>query len=198
MENFGTTVSVDGLLMGAFKCDNCERLSVAWHTYSSDSRMFTAEEMFEHMIEYAEWIPKVGVGKQFDDVPEHIAAAASESYSCFSIHAYRAAVLLARSVVEATAKEKGVTQGNLKSKIDGLHGLHLIRPSIQDAAHEIRFLGNDMAHGDFVAPVEVEEAAETLVLMGELLQEVFQSPARIERMKQARLAKAAAKNKEAP
>jgi hypothetical protein len=51
-----------------------------------------------------------------------------------------------------------------------------------------------MAHGDFVDPVEIEEVEETLVLMGELLQKVFQSPTRIERMKQARLAKAAAKN----
>jgi hypothetical protein len=74
--------------------------------------------------------------------------------------------MLSRSVVEATAKAKGVSVGNLIAKIDELAAQQLIRPIVQEAAHEIRHLGNDMAHGDFVDPVTREEAEETVGLMG--------------------------------
>jgi hypothetical protein len=122
-------------------------------------------------------------------VPSHIGEAADEAYRCLSIKAYRAAALLARSVVEATAKEKGITKGNLVAKINELHKQQLIREYVKDAADEVRHLGNDMAHGDFVDTVEPEEADEALALMDEVLEEVFQSPARVMRARAARLAK---------
>ena len=49
----------------------------------------------------------------FPDVPSEIAAAASEAYRGRMVaNANRAAILLARSVIEATAKDKGITKGN--------------------------------------------------------------------------------------
>lgn len=137
------------------------------------------------------WPERVG-GKQFPDVPEQIAAAADEAYRCFSISALRGAVLLARSVIEATAKAKGITSGSLMKKIDDMHTEGLIREYVKDAAHEVRHLGNDMAHGDFVDPVEPEEAEMVLALMDEVLNEVFQSPARVAKARAARLAKQSA------
>lgn len=64
--------------------------------------------------------------------------------------------------------------------------LKLIRPHTQEAAHELRFLGNDMAHGDFVDPVDAEDADEVLEVMSEILNEVYQGPARIHRMRAKR------------
>lgn len=182
--------------IGSFSCDNCQHISVAWHSSEEKSSFpsFDAEERLEWMIQYAEWLPKVGIPKDFSDVPEHIAKAASEAHECLSIKAYRAAVMLARSVVEATAKEKGITTGKLVSKIDALHQQGMIRTHVKEAAHEIRYLGNDMAHGDFVNPVSSEEAEETLGLMGEVLHEVFQSPAKIDRLRTARMQKKQAGN----
>ncbi|MEV4390207.1 hypothetical protein AB0J68_31615, partial [Micromonospora sp. NPDC049580] len=58
------------------------------------------------------WADRVA-GKEFPDVPAHIAETADEAHRCHSIKAYRAGVLLARSVIEATAKEKGITNGGL-------------------------------------------------------------------------------------
>jgi hypothetical protein len=126
------------------------------------------------------WADRVA-GKEFPDVPRHIAETADEAYRCYSIRAYRAAVLLARSVIEATAKERGITSGSLLKKIDELFDKRLIREHVRDGAHEVRHLGNDMAHGDFVAPVEAEEASLILTLMSEVLEEVFQSVARVQR-----------------
>ncbi|MGV9976734.1 DUF4145 domain-containing protein [Micromonospora wenchangensis] len=134
------------------------------------------------------WPRAVG-GKEFPDVPEHIAGAANEAYECYSIKCYRAAALLARSVIEATAKEKGIAQGGLAAKIDAMHRAGLIREFVRDGAHEVRYLGNDMAHGDFVAPVEEEEAELALSLMDEVLGEIFQAPARVAAARERRLQK---------
>jgi len=137
------------------------------------------------------WVPVTGTGRPFEDVPTHIASAASEAYECHSIGAHRGAGSLARAVIEATAKDKGITSGNLQSKIEQMEQMDHIRPHIRDAAHEVRHLGNDMAHGDFVQPVTEEETAEVLELMGEILNEVYQSPAKISARRAAREAKKA-------
>ena len=67
----------------------------------------------------------------------------------------------------------------------------LIRPAVRDQAHEIRHLGNDVAHGDLADPVSKEDSAEVLNLMGEVLNEVWQAPARSARLAAAREARRA-------
>jgi len=127
--------------------------------------------------------------KAYLDVPGEISEAASEAYRCFSIKALRAATLLARSVIEATAKNQGITSGTLISKIEAMHNQGLIREFVKDGAHEVRYLGNDMAHGDFVQPVELEEAELALSLMDEVLEEIYQAPARVANARALRLQK---------
>jgi hypothetical protein len=97
-----------------------------------------------------------------------------------------AAILMARTVVEATAKNKGITTGTLAAKINAMKDAGLIRPAIAEQAHEVRFAGNDMAHGDIEAPVEETDSEELLALMAEVLSEVFQGPARLERIRAKR------------
>lgn len=168
-----------GATTTAFSCLNCGQISISIFVNPSGSLPETL------------WVPSSPIGKEFTHVPEHIAGAADESHRCHSYGAYRAAVLLARSVVEATAKDKGVSQGSLVDKIDTMEARGLIRAIVKDAAHEIRFLGNEMAHGDFVEPVTEEESNEILELMGMVLNEVYQEPAKIEARRKARLAKKA-------
>lgn len=138
---------------------------------------------------YVQWLPQRGKSRQFPDVPDHIAQAATEATLCLSMGAYRAVGSLARAVVEATAKDKGATGKNLAERIDALAAAQHIREHTREQAHEIRYFGNGMAHGDFTDPVSAEEAAEVLELMSEVLSEVYQSPARLERVREARKAK---------
>jgi hypothetical protein len=42
-----------------------------------------------------------------------------------------------------------------------------------------------MAHGDFVTPVAAEESALVIQLMGEVLDEVYEFPARLAQVEQA-------------
>ncbi|MDQ1083094.1 hypothetical protein QE392_003439 [Microbacterium proteolyticum] len=97
-----------------------------------------------------------------------------------------AAILMARTVIEATAKAKGYTRGTLASKIEDLRDGNLIRPAIADEAHEVRFAGNDMAHGDIDVQPNSNDAEEILALMSEVLSEVFQGPARMARVRAKR------------
>ncbi|MFE2751158.1 DUF4145 domain-containing protein [Actinosynnema sp. NPDC059335] len=184
--DYGSAVVV----MGTFACDECDHFSIGF-AHSERANVPNPKTWIEYMATHdsLKWIPAKGTPKPYEDVPQHIAAAASEAHECHGIGAYRAAVQMARSVVEATAKEKGITKGTLVQKIDEMDTQRLLRPHIREAAHEIRHLGNEMAHGDFVQPVTEEESEETLGLMAEILNEVFQSPARVERRKQARAAR---------
>ena len=173
-----------------FKCDACHGFSVALGLASTSARPGREAEWFEQHASTARWIPKQVKGCEFPDVPEHIAKAADEVHRCFSINAFRAVGSGARAVLEATAKHNGITGKNVAEKIDNLAAAGHIRRSVQMAAHEIRHFGNDMAHGDFVEEVDADYAQSVLGLMDMVLQEVYQSTAEIERIKQRRLDKA--------
>ena len=176
-----------------YKCDSCGALSIAQVrqfivlSMGQKREAETPQEASDNWPEtISEWHPQQSLGRRFDDVPEHIADAASEAYACYQIRSYRAAILMARSVVEATAKDQGITKGSLYEKIDKLKENEVISKGAAETAHEIRFMGNDMAHGDFVDPVEEAECDDLLNFMSVLLDEVYQTPAKLSRHRQAR------------
>lgn len=176
----GTTVDhrIDNgyRIYGLMRCSQCGVASLAAtksdHRYPDSGR----EELRSDRANL-KWWPTLAQSQTFPDVPELIAAAATEAHECFSIGAHRAALILARAVIEAAAKEKGATRGTLAAKIDALHEEGVIRGVIKDAAHDVRDSGNEMAHGDFVTDVTKEDAEEVLFLMGKVLDDVFQTPA---------------------
>ena len=127
----------------------------------------------------AVWLPLRSSGRDFAGVPDDIAAVADEAHRCHSVKAYRGAIVLARAVLEATCKDKGIREGSLFAKIDALHEQDLINALVQQEAHEIRIIGNDMAHGDVGVEVSSSDADDVLALMGEVLDEVYQRPARV-------------------
>jgi hypothetical protein len=169
----------------AFTCDNCHRLSIRTQRLrASEEDGWDLGE--SHIIDSEEWTPRSREERDFPDVPPHIASAASEATVCLSASAYRAVGSLARAVMEATAKDRGAAGSNLEKRIDALHAADEVRSHTKEQAHEIRHFGNDMAHGDFADPVNREEAEEVIQLMVEVLDEVYQSPARLARRKEAR------------
>lgn len=178
----------------AMQCDSCGVLSVAFvRAAFRDST--SAQSWIVNPENALGWEPRIIEGEVYSDVPTHIAQAASEAHTCRSVGAFRGAIMLARAVVEATAKDKGITGGNLAVKIEKMLEAHMIRPLVKDTADEIRFMGNDMAHGDFVVPVDENDADDVLAFMAEVLNEVYQAPARMNARREERLArKASARN----
>lgn len=172
------------VFMAAFRCsnENCDRLSVGW------------SELLRHTGQHAKitlpqaelsWEPVQARRPSFPDIPDEIASTASEAHACLSVGAARGAVALARAVVESTAKAKGIDEGNLVRKIDKMHEAGLISKLTADTSHAIRHDGNNIAHGDLgEEPVSQDDADAILEFMDALLDEVFQRPAKLQRLQQ--------------
>lgn len=116
-------------------------------------------------------------------MPASIGATADEAHRCLGFGAYRGAIALARTVIEATAKDKGISAGNLEKKIDELAARGVIGSDTAQAAHAVRLWGNDAAHGDLAfEDFAAEDAQEVLALMDEVLSRAYQGPARVQRI----------------
>lgn len=166
----------DGTYDAAFQCSNVECQRAVGGTTPQDGSESVA----------AYW-PTLVSGKDFPDVPDSIAAAGNEAHRCLSIDVNRAAIGMARAVIEATAKDHGVSSGNLESKIDALVSKQIIGKDTAEAAHAVRLWGNDAAHGDLaLEDFDRADAEEIIVLMDEVLLRAYQSPARIARVKDSR------------
>ncbi len=174
------------LVCAAFICSICRGQSIALGSVEYGYGRRNLPGFFENARgDDLIWRPSAAETRSYPDVPQHIGEAAKEAYECDSYQHYRAAIMLARAVIEATAKDSGITTGNLFSKIEAMATQGLIRGKIRDAAHGVRELGNEMAHGDFVEPISAEESQLVIRLMGEILNDVYQSPAAIEQAQQA-------------
>lgn len=159
-------------------CDNCEMPICA--AYSSDA---TDDDDIQF------W-PATVIRATFPDVPEAIASVASEAHQALGAFAPRAAVATARAVIEATAKNKGITVYGIYNKIEQLRAGDYISEAMKLAAHEIRLAGNDAAHGDLTEEtISVEEAAEIIDLMDTILERVYQEPAKVDHIRAAREAR---------
>lgn len=184
----------DGHGQFAGKCDACRTVvSAKYKTTKSNSEASTSDpQRIEGFlvrgngISPIEWHPKRGFRKAIEDVPEPIKSVAEEAHEVASISCYRSAILLARSVIEATAKHHGITSGNLLKKIDNLAEKNIIRGVIASAAHEVRHAGNDMAHGDFDVEVTQQDADALLSIMDMVLSEVFQVESLVDRLRSKR------------
>lgn len=176
----------------AATCDQCGNL-VSGETRVQDAVYGASSESLDVIRQTValnesaiEWWPKVGSSPTVEDVPEAIGRAAREAYSSASVSNHMAAILMARTVIEACAKHRGIVKGTLSSKIDAMRDDQLIRPAIAEQAHEVRFAGNDMAHGDIDVAPDAVDSEEILALMSSVLTEVFQDPARLARIRAKR------------
>ncbi|MFF1358734.1 DUF4145 domain-containing protein [Streptomyces sp. NPDC058297] len=177
------------LYAAVFRCDSetCGHLSIGSSVLKFSGHPAPSDVGKRLKEVHLDWTPKKVDRPEFPDVPDAIAETASEAHACLSIDAYRGAVALARAVVEATAKDKGITRGNLADKIDALAAQNLIREFTRELAHEVRRGGNEIAHGDLAdEPMPVDDAQAIIGLMDEILQEVYQAPAKVRRLKQSR------------
>lgn len=170
------------LHMGVFQCSNeqCQRISIG----CTLAQRGTYQENL--LTKDMAWEPTRVRRPEFPDVPEQIAETAAEAHACLSVGANRGAVALARAVVESTGKAKGAKTRNLNDLIDEMAKRDIIRSLTQETAHAIRVGGNEVAHGDLVdVPMPAEEAEIIVEFMDSLLEEVFQHPEKLKRLKQS-------------
>jgi len=111
-------------------------------------------------------------------LPANVGAFLQEAHDTVAVGAFRGTLLLVRSVIEATAKDKGIDKGTLVQKVDNLHANGHIRTGTKDMAHALRILGNDMAHGDIAEVPTEEDARDALMIARFVLDDVYVADAR--------------------
>lgn len=90
-------------------------------------------------------------------------------------------------MVEATAKDHGIDKGMLDKKIEAMARQGVISEAMKDAADEIRFAGNEVAHADLAEePITADDAKEVLELMDAILTRVYQEPRQVEPVRERR------------
>lgn len=170
----------------AATCDACHRFNSAlgktdWTgtSHSADSFLDGANAVkVGEAMEIESWSPPPMRPVDAAFVPDGVAGFFKEAHDAFSIGAYRAVLLLVRSVIEATAKDLEITTGSLVAKINQLHEDDHIRKGTKEMAHALRILGNDMAHGDIDDIPTQEDADDALTIARFVLDDVYVADAR--------------------
>lgn len=170
----------------AATCDACQRFNSAVGTTRSANRVLAAGAILGESAASVEgeamtidsWSPPPMRPVNTTFIPAAVAAYLREASDAYSVGAYRAVLLLVRSIVEATAKEKGITTGSLVQKVNSLLEQGHIRRGTSDMAHALRILGNDMAHGDIDAVPTQEDADDALTIARFVLDDVYVADAR--------------------
>lgn len=170
----------------AATCDSCHRFNAAIGTSKVASRSFHQGQILNGTESVTEgeamtidsWSPPAMRPVDATFIPEGVAGFFKEAHDAFSIGAYRAVLLLVRSVVEATAKDRQIDSGTLVQKINKLHDEGHVRKGTKDMAHALRILGNDMAHGDIDDIPTQEDADDALTIARFVLDDVYVADAR--------------------
>lgn len=169
----------------AEQCDNCGKPVCGIR--SSIGTRYESRYRDKEEEEYEIVWPVTVVCPAYPDVPEGIASAAREAHRVLATSAPRASVAMARATLEATARDKGITSGTIQSKIERLAADGHISEAMKEAAHEIRYAGNEAAHGDILSePISVDDAKEIVDLMDAILERVYQEPAKVARVRASR------------
>ena len=90
--------------------------------------------------------------------------------------------MLCASAVDAMLKDKGLKDGNLKTRIDQAAERHLITIDMTRWAHQVRLDANDQRHADEAADLPTQEDARRSLTFALALAEVlYVLPARVTR-----------------
>ncbi|HAH47923.1 DUF4145 domain-containing protein [Gimesia sp.] len=101
-------------------------------------------------------------------LPPTIAKSCTSATGSFNAGLYEPCVIMCRKSVEALCHEKGITSGNLKSRIDRLHNDGHIDQKLHTWANGLRLVGNDAAH-DIAIEITKEDAADSIGFLEALL-----------------------------
>ena len=171
----------------AMKCQWCGNMNFAMLQVSHGTTLSEVASKADSGSNIVLWRPEPSSAPELGAVPDLIRGPAQEVYQAKDTGAMRAAILMGRAVIEAIAKDHGVTEKiSLETKIDKLHEKGIILASTAEDAHEVRHLVNDMAHGDFSTEATSEDADDVIAIMYDLIEQLYIGKARRERLREKR------------
>lgn len=143
-----------------------------------------------YVAHYAEgnvidYYPKRGI-KSDESIPKEIAQDYVEAVKVYDAGAPRATVAMCRRAIQAAAIERGANRDKrFMDQIAELREKAIISPSMKDLADTVRMIGNWGAHPqeDSIKEVTGEDANDVVGFTHEFLDQLYTSPARIEKLK---------------
>jgi hypothetical protein len=171
-------------LMTVLNCLGCYRSTVVIE------RNLDPEGEGPPRYEGIHWWPTPGASDLDPGVPEAVGSAFSEGMRALSANCPRAAAVMFRGMLATVVHDKGSDAAkaapNLHQQLKAMDQEGTLHPSLVEWATEIRLVGNAGAHFDELAPVERAEAADLARMCRQLINVVYETPARIRRARQAR------------
>ena len=138
------------------------------------------------------WWPTPGSGSLDPSVPVAVASAYDEGMRALAIAAPRAAVVMFRGALAEIVGDKGSAtaqaKGTLYEQLKVMDTDGTLHPSLVDWAKEIRVLGNVGAHPSSLGTVTVADASDLGHLVAQMINVLYETPARIARTRAARTA----------
>ena len=136
------------------------------------------------------WWPLDGASDLDQSIPQDVSSAYSEGQRALSVKAPRAAAVMFRGMLAHVVKDKGSPAAQAKhtlfDRLEQMSNDGSLHPSLVEWARDIRILGNAAAHPDSLDPISEDEAADLARLCRQLLNVIYEVPARIARGRTAR------------
>ena len=128
------------------------------------------------------WLPVEPIGKEFLYAPNNIAEIANEVHKCLEINANRAAVTLARSVIESIVNDQEDAHSNesLYIRLQTLANQGKLKKRTVEAATAIRLCGNNSVHETEVS-VDRELAEIVVQILDSIIEDLYSQPELVNR-----------------
>lgn len=125
-----------------------------------------------------------------EGISTEIAEEYQEAGTCLYAGAYKASMVMSRRVLQRVLKGQGCKERNLKDQIDKAKASRILRPTYHGMAEEVREYGNLGAHpdDDQLKNCTKEDAETLLEFVRVLIEEFFEIPAKVSRMRTKRQA----------
>ncbi|MGI9056996.1 MAG: DUF4145 domain-containing protein [Ktedonobacteraceae bacterium] len=120
------------------------------------------------------------------DIPAEIAEAFAEASKALHADCPRASAVMSRRTLEAITVEKGETSGSLAERLRKLETKGVLHPTLVEWVREVRLVGNSGGHYDVINQVSVEDAGDLLRFVRELLRNLYELPADLNRRRKSK------------
>jgi hypothetical protein len=159
-----------------WSCAGCDDETFEWRIIPLDDPEEGLLQYFPQREEDSMW------PKHFTKLNPRLSGLYKEVIACFNNGSLLLCTIGLRALLEGICGDKGLTDGNLEHKIDGLINF-INSPNLIEALHAFRFAGNAAAHE--LEAIESGDARQAIDVMEDLLKFLYELDYKASRMKYA-------------
>jgi hypothetical protein len=166
--------------------DNYERRASIWSCAGCDEVTVERQVLEQGEEECGEYLPtrqqEYSPRKIFRNLNPELNQLYGEVVACFNDDRLVLCTMGLRAMVEQVCRDKGLTEGKLEHRIDGLSKF-LSSPNVIEALHAFRVVGNDAVHE--LGALTRDDARAAIEVMEDLLNFLYDLDYRASQMKSA-------------